>query len=144
MLGIQRVAWRIEIVLVVLTTGNACAGRASIDTQPEASTIPVITRLEPSSGMAGRPYPIQLQVHGRGFQETSNVVTFGAINIPDLPSVDGGTRITLSVPKVIPATGEVPPFVLLPGEYAVTVTTSEGTSTPVVFTLVRPQESAQR
>ena len=144
MLGIHRVAWPIEIVLVVLATGNGCAGQSSIDTQPEASTIPVITRLEPSSGMAGRPYPIRLQVHGRGFQETSNVVTFGTVNVPDLPSVDGGTRLTLSVPKVIPATGEVPPFVLLPGEYAVTVTTSEGTSTAVVFTLVRPQESAQR
>ena len=72
------------------------------------------------------------------------MLTFGTVNIPDLASVDGGTRIAVSVPKVIPSAGEVPPFVLLPGEYAVTVTTSEGISTPVVFTLVRPQESAQR
>ena len=117
-----------------------CAGGPSIDSQPEAAAIPVITRLEPSLGRVGRSYPIQLQVHGREFQMTGNVVTFGAVSIPDLPSVSGGTRITISVPKVIPGTGEVPPFVLLPGEYSVTVTTSAGTSNSAIFTLTRPQE----
>ena len=138
--SIQRVVRRIWIVVVALTIGSACAGRSSIDHQPEALAIPVITRLEPSSGRVGRSYPIQLQIHGRGFQETGNVVTFGTVSIPDLPSADGGTRIAVSVPKVIPSTGEVPPFVLLPGEYSVTVTTSGGASNSAIFTLTRPQE----
>ena len=68
------------------------------------------------------------------------MVTFGTVSISDLASADGGTRITISVPKVIPGTGEVPPFVLLPGEYSVTVTTSAGTSSSAIFTLTRPQE----
>ena len=136
----QHVAWRLEIALFVLTTGTACRSQPSIDTQPEASAIPVITRLEPSSGRVGRSYPIQLQIHGLRFQETGNVVDFGSVTNRAVASTQGGTRITIAVPKVIPSTGEVPPFVLLPGEYSVTVTTSAGTSSSALFTLTRPQE----
>lgn len=68
------------------------------------------------------------------------MVDFGPVTIPAVASSEGGTRITISVPKVIPSTGEVPPFVLLPGEYSVTVTTSVGTSNSAIFTLTRPQE----
>lgn len=97
----------------------------------------MVTRLDPTSGPAGEAYPIDLTIFGSGFDAASNVVTFGSISIPDVPSTHDGTRITLAVPKTVPATGEVPPFVLMPGTYPVTVTTSRGTSEPVSFRLTR-------
>jgi len=123
---------------------GACAGRSSVETRAAAPTRPVITRLEPSRGPIGQSYPIRLSVWGSGFKATGNVVEFGPVTVEDLPSNDGGRRITLSVPKVLPGTGEVPPFVLPPGEYSVTVTTTDGTSAPVTFTLFRSQEKVRR
>ena len=125
--------------LVAVLAMDGCAGQSSVETRAAAHTGPVITRLEPSRGPVGQSYPIRLTVWGSGFQETGNVVEFGPVAVEDLPSNDGGRRISLAVPKVIPGTGEVPPFVLLPGEYSVTVTTADGTSAPVTFTLFRSQ-----
>ena len=129
--------------VAALSTGG-CASRPLVETRAVAPTGPVITRLEPSSGPIGQAYPIRLSVWGSGFNATGNVVDFGPVTVDDLPSDDGGTRITLSVPKVVPGTGEVPPFVLQPGEYSVTVTTADGTSSPVTFTLFRSQGAVQR
>lgn len=124
---------------VAVLAMDGCAGQSSVETRAAAHTGPVITRLEPSRGPVGQSYPIRLTVWGSGFKETDNVVEFGPVVVEDLPSNDGGRRISLAVPKVIPGTGEVPPFVLLPGEYSVTVTTADGTSAPVTFTLFRSQ-----
>jgi hypothetical protein len=74
-------------------------------------------------------------VEGRGFAEAGNIVDFGGIQVEGLPSSEGGSRLVFSVPKMIPSAGEVPPMVLQPGEYAVTVTTPWGTSRPVIFTI---------
>ncbi len=85
-------------------------------------------------------YPIEVTVHGLRFASTDNVVTFGNVAIPNLPSSDGGTRITFFVPKETQSRGEVPPFVLQPGEYPVTVTTPNGVSNAAVFVLTRDDE----
>ena len=119
-------------------TSVACASQAASDTMPSGSDAPIISRLSPATGPAGQAYPIRLTIHGRGFDDVGNRVTFGSVSIDGVPSTEGGTRITVSVPKATPATGEVPPMVLVPGEYAVTVTTPAGTSNPLSFTLVRP------
>ena len=129
--------------VAVLAMGG-CAGRSSVETRGAAHAGPVITRLDPSRGPVGQSYPIQLTIWGSGFKVTGNVVEFGPVTVEDLPSDDGGRRITLSVPKVIPGTAEVSPFVLLPGEYSVTVTTADGTSAPVTFTLFRSQRAVRR
>lgn len=129
--------------VAVLATGG-CAGRSLVETRAAALTGPVITRLEPPRGPIGQSYPIRLSVWGSGFKATGNVVGFGPVTVDDLPSDDGGRRITLSVPKVIPGTGEVPPFVLQPGEYSVTVTTVDGTSAPVTFTLFGSYRAVRR
>ena len=63
-------------------------------------------------------------------------VTFGDIPSRGLPSSQGGTQITFWVPKEAPSTGEAPPRILEPGRYPVTVTTTRGTSEPVMFTLI--------
>ncbi|MCZ6916906.1 MAG: hypothetical protein O7I93_09030 [Gemmatimonadetes bacterium] len=129
------------VVMTALTGG--CGQSPPPDTLPSGGG-PSITRLEPSSGPAGEAYPIQLTVHGTGFAPTDNVVSFGPVATTGLPSTAGGTAITLLVPKMAESTGEVPPMVLSPGEYAVTVTTLAGTSEPMTFVLVGPGEEARR
>jgi hypothetical protein len=76
-------------------------------------------------------------IEGSGFAEEGNIVTFGGILSEALPSTEDGTRITFWVPKEAPSPGEAPPMVLDPGEYEVSVTTPDGTSDPVLFTLTR-------
>jgi len=127
---------------MVLALLGGCARSPSVEANPDAGSAPVITRLEPSSGRAGEDYPIDLTIYGSGFEETGNVVNLGSLRIPGLPSTNDGTEITLVVPKLRPATGEVAPFVLLPGEYPVTVTTRHGTSEPLVFRLTRQPEGS--
>ena len=123
-----------SVSLIVLSA--SCSGNSQSDTpQPEAA-MPVIERLDPTSGQTGEAYPIRLTIHGRGFDAAGNVVKFGPVEIADLPSTNGGTQIATFVPKTMPSRGEAPPFVLTPGEYAVTVTTQDGTSVSVTFTLV--------
>lgn len=112
-----------------------CANTPPPESSAGPSAGPAITGLSPSSGPAGDAYPIQVTLEGRAFAETGNVVTFGGIPSRGLPSSAGGTRITFWVPKEVPSTGEVPPMVLSPGEYEVTVTTLGGTSEPVMFIL---------
>ena len=62
------------------------------------------------------------------------MVRFDPVNIPDLPSTDG-TEIIVNIPKQMPSRGEVPPLVLAPGNYSVTVTTPAGTSNALTFRL---------
>ena len=88
-------------------------------------------------GPAGTAYPIEITITGTGFASAGNTVAFGGISIPDLVSSNGGTRIAFFAPKARPSTSEVPPFVLVPGQYGVTVTTPEGPSNAVNFTLTR-------
>ncbi|NIM52494.1 MAG: hypothetical protein GTN62_14280 [Gemmatimonadales bacterium] len=70
--------------------------------------------------------------------DTGNVVVFGPVTLEGRPSTNGGTQTTFSVPKVRPATGELPPMVLPPGEYQVIVRSARGSSKPASFTLTRP------
>ncbi len=98
---------------------------------------PTILSLSPTEGPAGTAYPIEVTITGTGFASEGNTVTFGDISIPDLASTESGTRITFFAPKERPSSGEVPPFVLMPGEYRVTVTTPQGTSNTVTFNLTR-------
>jgi hypothetical protein len=114
---------------------HACAGGAAPGADAGPKEGPVITRLSPSSGRAGEAYPIRVTIEGTGFAEDGNIVTFGGIPSDELASSEAGTRITFWVPKEAPGSGEVPPMVLTPGEYQVTVTTPNGTSEPVPFTL---------
>jgi hypothetical protein len=102
-----------------------------------AFAAPVINEIVPSSGPAGPAYPIQVTIRGSGFTSTGNVVTFGPVRLRELPSSDDGTAITVGVPKQMSSGGEVPPMVLPPGEYHVTVTNADGTSNAVTFSLMR-------
>lgn len=97
---------------------------------------PQLIDIVPASGPAGEAYPLQATIRGTGFLPAGNVVEFGPVKIPDLPSA-GGVRITFYIPKLVPGRGEVPPMVLTEGDYRVTVTTSSGTSNALMFRLTR-------
>jgi len=116
-----------------LVGGSSCLHATMAELNPPPVE-PVISDISPSSGPAGIAYPIQATIRGQGFVLTRNTVTFGPVQIPDLPSPDG-QHINFFVPKEVPSRGEVPPMVLPHGEYSVTVTTPAGTSRSVVFTL---------
>ncbi len=130
--------WLLSLA-VAPTVTLGCAGYQTADVVPESGAVPVIVRLSPSSGPAGVAIPVQITIEGHGFAPTTNVVTFGGIASSDLPSHEDGTRISFWIPKEAPSSGEVPPMVLLPAEYQLTVTTPGGISDPVVFVLTPPE-----
>jgi hypothetical protein len=96
---------------------------------------PRIDAIRPDSGPAGAAYPIEATLTGSGFDSTGNTVRFGSIVVPGQLSSRGGTVLTFPVPKEMASRGEVPPMVLEPGRYEVTVTTRAGMSNKVTFTL---------
>lgn len=115
---------------------SASSPVVSAGMQSTSTAEPVILDISPSSGPAGSAYPIRAILRGLGFMRSGNTVTFGPVQVPNLPSPDG-RHIEFFVPKEVASSGEVPPMVLPYGEYAVTVTTSAGTSRPVTFVLTR-------
>ncbi|MEQ9400569.1 MAG: hypothetical protein RJQ04_15510 [Longimicrobiales bacterium] len=124
----SRLAWGVVCLALACTPRNAPPASGG-DVQP------AIDSIAPTSGQAGPAYPIRVTVYGSGFAETGNVVRFGPVDVRDRPSTDGGTRIVFSAPKVRPTGTEAPPPALMPGTYDITVTTPEGTSNVVRFTL---------
>lgn len=95
---------------------------------------PRLTEIVPARGPAGAAYPLQATLRGTGFAPIGNTVEFGPARLADLPSANG-KEIAFAIPKTLPSRGEVPPMVLPPGEYRVSVTTPAGTSNPLTFTL---------
>jgi hypothetical protein len=101
--------------------------------QPTSINPPELIDIVPASGPAGIAYPLRATIRGTGFMRAENVVQFGPVKL-SVPSIDAD-RITFSIPKGVPSRSEVPPMVLSPGEYRVTVTTMAGTSNALIFTL---------
>ena len=128
---------RLTLAPVVLLASTFLGCPQVQRTDAPAPSGPSILSLSPTEGPAGTAYPIEVTITGTGFASEGNTVTFGDISVPDLASTEGGTRIAFFAPKELPSTGEVPPFVLMPGKYRVTVTTPQGTSNTVDFTLTR-------
>ena len=134
-------ALRCFAVCFALVITGGCARGASMDARPDTGP-PIIDRIDPTSGPAGEDYPIDLTIHGSGFAEADNIVRVGSVTISNRPSTNAGTQITVAVPKMIDSGGEVPPMVIQPGEYPITVTTEHGTSEPVMFRLTRDFEGS--
>ena len=129
---------RAAVSVAVIVMGVNCSRSYPRELTPATHQGPVIHRIEPASGWVGPAYPIQATIHGSGFTETGNTVTFGPVEIPDRPASKGGTEIVFSVPKSIPSRSEAPPMVLQPGDYEVRVSNEGGISEPATFTLARP------
>jgi hypothetical protein len=129
----------LPLAAMLLCTGGAHArqGAARLaQGAPDAVMAPVLVDIVPASAPAGEAYPLTVTIRGSGFLPTGNLVEFGPLKIPDVPAAESG-RISCAIPKAMPSRGEVPPLVLLPGEYRVTVTTGAGTSNALIFTLTR-------
>jgi IPT/TIG domain len=111
---------------------------AAIPMQPCSARTdpPHLVEIVPASGPAGTAYPLQATIYGTGFMPAGNVVAFGPVKIADVASANH-VSITFQVPKLVASRSEVPPMVLTPGKYSVTVTTSAGTSNSLMFTLTR-------
>ena len=120
---------------LLATVSLALAGVIACHSPTMVFAAPVITDIVPTSGPVGPDYPIQATVRGNGFTPIGNVVNFGPVRLRELPSSNGGTAIVFGVPKQMSSGGEVPPMVLPPGEYLVTVTNADGTSNAVTFVL---------
>jgi len=115
---------------------------ASVSSAPNGSstqnsgpaTAPHLIDIVPAWGPAGEAYPLRITIRGTSFMPTGNIIKFGPVKIPDVPSSEAG-RITIFIPKSLPSKSEVPPLDLPPGEYPVTVTNTGGTSNALTFTL---------
>jgi len=130
-------AWRALSLIVLPAMVQVSAAATSRGGAPTApSNPPELTEIVPSSGPAGVAYPVHAIIRGTRFMATGNTVQFGPVQISDLPSA-GGNTIELAIPKGVPSRGEVPPRILPPGDYRVSVTTSAGTSNAVTFTMTR-------
>jgi len=112
------------------TTGVAPGGRGS--RMPTTSSPRITSILQTGAGPGD---PAQAVIRGSGFLPTGNTVMFGTMEIGGLPSADGGTMIRFEVPSEFPATGEVPPMRVGPGEYPITVKNARGTSNALKFGL---------
>jgi hypothetical protein len=118
--------WAATLVAVPVVL---CAGE-----RVTAAEAPKLFSITPASGPSGAAYPLQAMLHGADFEPAGNSVRFGPVQISDLSSADGSS-IVFAVPKQLASRGEVPPMVLPPGNYAVTVTTKVGTSNALNFVL---------
>jgi hypothetical protein len=96
--------------------------------------VPELSEIIPTAGPAGTAYPLRVTIRGTGFLPAGNEINFGPLKIPDVPSEDG-SQLSFQLPKQMPSVGEVPPMVLPPGEYQVTVKTMVGISNALPFTL---------
>jgi hypothetical protein len=97
---------------------------------------PHLIQIVPASGPAGIAYPLRATIGGIGFMPAGNLVQFGPVRIANVASADG-FHLTFAVPKLVSSRGEVPPMVLEPGQYPVTVKTASGQSNTLSFTLTR-------
>ena len=107
---------------------RASSGEGSAKTVTGSPKISGITQITSGPGD-----PPQAVIRGSGFLPTGNTVMFGQVELTNLPAADGGTMIRFTVPEEIPATGEVPPMRIGPGEYAVAVKNARGVSNAVKF-----------
>jgi hypothetical protein len=125
----QRCAIGVRCTAPRTTTGTTACATVSPTSPPQLET------LAPSEGSADPGTVIEATLTGCAFAPTGNTVRFGDVTMRNLSSTNGGTRITITIPKETPSTGEVPPMQIGPGRYAVTVTTPRGTSNVLQFTL---------
>jgi hypothetical protein len=111
---------------------NIRVSRAIVDSTPRL--ISLDRQTIPLSRLAAGEV-VTLTILGDYFDRTSNVVTFGPMSIPNVPSRNG-TSITIGIPASYEAAGGAPPISLGAGVYQITVTTSHGRSNALQFRIM--------
>ncbi len=101
------------------------------------SSAPTITSLQPLAGPVGT----SVTIAGMGFTDTANTINFGASAYPNIVGTNG-TAIVFVIPTATnpPCRNATPPCAILsalitPGPYDVSVTTAQGTSNSMTFTV---------
>lgn len=102
------------------------------------STLPAIASVQPLAGPVG----MRVTIVGTGFSDTANTINFGVSAYPNVASVNGTIVFTVPMQTNPPCRNVTPPCeiataLITPGDYAVSVSTREGTSTTVTFTVTK-------
>ena len=127
--------------VVAVFAGCSASGSATRRGAPnrEADSVagsgPVLYDVTPDSVPAGDAYPVTLMIRGEGFDSEGNVLRLGDTLADTVSSLDG-TSIRWSMPKTVRSYSEVPPMVVQPGKYDLTVQTREGVSNALVVTVL--------
>lgn len=120
-------------VLFVATCVVDCGGRSG--TQPTGT--PALSSISPSSG----PNGIQVTLRGTNFTR-ANTISFSNLDrsfAVDSPATSGdGTSLQFRVSSCPSYAPQCPGFFIFPGIYNVSVTTADGGSNQLVFTVTGP------
>ena len=121
--------------LLVLSLGAACRRAA-----PTPSALPVaVLEVRPEPIVVREGQPTDVTIRGTGFDATANTVTVGPVILTAVRSTGGGTVIALSLPDRVPSGGGAAPMLWSPGQYALTVSNTRGSSVPVMVTIQEPR-----
>ncbi|MEN9592445.1 MAG: hypothetical protein RJA21_912, partial [Gemmatimonadota bacterium] len=129
----RRTCWMLP--LLALSLGAACRRAA-----PTPSALPVaVLEVRPEPIVVREGQPIDVTIRGTGFDATANTVTVGPVILTAVRSTGGGTVIALSLPDRVPSGGGAAPMLWSPGQYALKVSTTQGSSVPVMVTIQEPR-----
>jgi hypothetical protein len=113
----------------------ACTANGSVS----PSSGPTIISLQPLAGPVGA----RVTITGTGFNDRANTINFGSSAYPNIVSTNG-TAIVFDIPTATnpPCRNVTPPCAIVsalitPGAYDVSVTTAQGTSNSVTFTVTK-------
>jgi len=113
----------------------ACTADGSVS----PSSGPTISSLEPLAGPVGA----QVMITGTGFSDRANTINFGASAYPNIASANGSV-IVFVIPTATnpPCRNATPPCAIVsalitPGAYDVSVTSAQGTSNSITFTVTK-------
>ena len=108
----------------MLTSCRAPGGAAT----PAAA--PRLTAVVPDTIRVGGGDLTVFEILGTGFDtsrtDPRNIVHIGSLTLNAVPSMDGGTRIRVTLPAELPSGGEAPPAPWRSGRYPVQVVTRAG------------------
>ena len=110
---------------------SACTGSG---VSPSSS--PVLTSVQPLTG----PVSTRVTLNGTGFSGSANTINFGANAYPNVPSMNGTIVFVIPMATNPPCRNVTPPCeiatgLITPGDYMLSVTTAQGTSNAVTFTV---------
>lgn len=115
------------------------AGLVSAGCAPAMGARPRLSALMPDSVQLTSGNVTEVTLKGAGFDTNTtaslNTVRVGGLVLTGVPSRERGTVILLALPDAVPSGGEAPPAPWMSGRYAVTVTTSAGTSDTLMLVI---------
>ncbi len=121
------------MVLAAPACASARSSRSTVTARPR------LTALAPSEVQLSAASNAEIELRGRNFSTRTdapaNTVRIGALELRAVPSSANGTVIRVTLPETVPSGGEAPPARWMSGRYAVTVTTTAGTSDTLLLTI---------